>query len=102
MVDDGYMPPKKKKTMVFGREAHGMLWAEMLNMKSGGYITPHMEFVAKKAAYCMSGGDVPQGTMVSEEYLMTLEREAFVELWKTEGTQKMAEHIMTTGKPLFI
>lgn len=102
MVDDGYMPPKKKKTMVFGREAHGMLWAEMLNMKAGGYITPHMEFVAKKAAYCMSGGDVPQGTMVSEEYLMTLEREAFVELWKTEGTQKMAEHIMTTGKPLFI
>jgi 3-hydroxyacyl-CoA dehydrogenase len=102
MVDDGYMPPKKKKIMVFGREAHGMLWAEMLNMKSGGYITPHMEFVAKKAAYCMSGGDVPQGTMVSEEYLMTLEREAFVELWKTEGTQKMAEHIMTTGKPLFI
>ena len=102
MVDDGYMPPKMKKTMVFGREAHGMLWAEMLNMKAGGYITPHMEFVAKKAAYCMSGGDVPQGTMVSEEYLMTLEREAFVELWKTEGTQKMAEHIMTTGKPLFI
>jgi 3-hydroxyacyl-CoA dehydrogenase len=102
MVDDGYMPPKKKKVMVFGREAHGMLWAEMLNMRSGGYITPHMEFVAKKAAYCMSGGDVPQGTLVSEEYLMDLEREAFVELWKTEGTQKMAEHIMTTGKPLFI
>jgi 3-hydroxyacyl-CoA dehydrogenase len=102
MVDDGYMPPKKKKVMVFGREAHGMLWAEMLNMRSGGYITPHMEFVAKKAAYCMSGGDVPQGTLVSEDYLMTLEREAFVELWKTEGTQKMAEHIMTTGKPLFI
>ncbi len=102
MVDDGYMPPKQKKVMVFGREAHGMLWAEMLNMKSGGYITPHMEFVAKKAAYCMSGGDVPQGTEVSEDYLMTLEREAFVDLWKTEGTQKMAEHIMTTGKPLFI
>lgn len=102
MVDDGYMPPKMQKTMVFGREAHGMLWAEMLNMRSGGYITPHMEFVAKKAAYCMSGGDVPQGTLVSEEYLMTLEREAFVELWETDGTQKMAEHIMTTGKPLFI
>jgi 3-hydroxyacyl-CoA dehydrogenase len=102
MVDDGYAPPPKKKLPVFGREAHGMLWAEMLNMKSGGYITPHMEFIAKKAAYCMSGGDVPSGTLVSEEYLMTLEREAFVDLWKTENTQKMAEHIMTTGKPLFI
>jgi 3-hydroxyacyl-CoA dehydrogenase len=102
MVDDGYAPPPKQKRPVFGREAHGMLWAEMLNMKSGGYITPHMEFIAKKAAYCMSGGDVPQGTLVGEEYLMTLEREAFVDLWKTENTQKMAEHIMTTGKPLFI
>ena len=102
MVDDGYTPPRKKKLPVFGREAHGMLWAEMNNMSSGGYITPHMEFIAKKAAYCMSGGDVPQGTLVDEEHLMTLEREAFVELWKTENTQKMAEHISKTGKPLFL
>ncbi len=102
MVDDGYVPPRKKKVPVFGREAQGMIWAEMLNMKTGGYITPHMEFIAKKIAYCMSGGDVPQGTLVDEEYLMTLEREAFVELWKTENTQKMAEHIMKTGKPLFL
>ncbi len=102
MVDDGYAPPRKKKTEVFGREAIGMIWAEMLNMKSGGYITPHMEFIAKKIAICMAGGDVPKGTLVDEEYLMTLEREAFVELWKTENTQKMAENIMKTGKPLFL
>ncbi len=102
MLDDGYAPPRKNKIPVFGREAHGMLWSEMLNMKSGGFITPHMEFIAKKAAYCMSGGDVPQGTLVDEEYLMTLEREAFVDLWKTENTQKMAEHIMNTGKPLML
>jgi len=102
MVDDGYTPPRKKKIAVFGREAHGMLWAEMLNMRSGGYITPHMEFIAKKAAYCMSGGDVPSGTLVSEDYLMTLERNTFEELWRTENTQKMAESMFTTGKPLFI
>ena len=102
MVDDGYAPPIKKKIPVFGREAHGMVWAEMNNMKGGGYITPHMEFIAKKICECMSGGDVPTGTPVSEEHLMTLEREAFVELWKTENTQKMAENIMTTGKPLFL
>ncbi len=102
MVDDGYAPPIKTKIPVFGREAHGMVWAEMLNMKSGGYITPHMEFIAKKICVCMSGGDVPSGTLVSEEHLMTLEREAFVDLWKTENTQKMAENIMTTGKPLFL
>ena len=102
MVDDGYAPPRKKKIPVFGREAQGMIWAEMNNMKSGGYITPHMEFIAKKIAVCMAGGDVPQGTLVSEEQLMKLEREAFVDLWKTENTQKMAENIMKTGKPLFL
>jgi len=102
MVDDGYAPPIKKNIPVFGREAHGMVWAEMNNMKVGGYITPHMEFIAKKICICMSGGDVPCGTAVSEEHLMTLEREAFVDLWKTENTQKMAENIMTTGKPLFL
>jgi 3-hydroxyacyl-CoA dehydrogenase len=102
MVEDGYAPPKKTKIPVFGREAHGMLWAEMNNMRGGGYITPHMETIAKKAAFCMSGGDVPQGTKVSEEYLMKLEREAFVDLWRTENTQKMAEHMMKTGKPLML
>lgn len=102
MVDDGYAPPRKTKIPVFGREAQGMIWAEMLNMKSGGYITPHMEFIAKKIAVCMAGGDVPQGTLVDEEHLLKLEREAFVDLWKTENTQKMAENIMKTGKPLFL
>ena len=61
-----------------------------------------MELISKKIAICMSGGDLPSGTLVSEEYLQKLEREAFVELWKTENTQKMAENIMTTGKPLFL
>jgi len=102
MVEDGYAPPMKKKIAVFGREATGMIYAEMLNMKHGGYITPHMEHIAKTICWCMQGGDVPSGTLVTEEYLQSLEREAFVELWKTENTQKMAENIMATGKPLFL
>lgn len=102
MVDDGYAAPAKAKIPVFGREAHGMVWAEMNNMRNGGYITPHMEFIAKKICECMSGGDVPSGTPVSEEYLMNNERKAFVDLWRTENTQKMAENIMKTGKPLFL
>ncbi|NMD39365.1 MAG: enoyl-CoA hydratase/isomerase family protein, partial [Deltaproteobacteria bacterium] len=102
MLDEGYVPPRKKKIPVMGREALGMIYAEMLNMKNGGYITPHMETIAKKIAFCMSGGLVQGGTLVDEEYLMTLEREAFVDVWKTENTQKMAEHILNTGKPLMI
>jgi 3-hydroxyacyl-CoA dehydrogenase len=102
MLEQGYTPPMKKKYPVMGQEAQGMIWAEMNNMSGGGYIPKHMEKIAKKAIYCMSGGEARSGQLVSEEYLMKLEREAFVELWKTEETQKMAEHIMNTGKPLMI
>ncbi|MDA8141374.1 MAG: 3-hydroxyacyl-CoA dehydrogenase NAD-binding domain-containing protein [Desulfobacteraceae bacterium] len=102
LAEDGYTPPAKKKYPVMGQAAQGMVWAQMNDMKNGGYIPPHMEFIAKKAIYCMSGGEATQGQLVSEEYLMKLEREAFVDLWKTESTQKMAENIMKTGKPLFI
>ena len=102
MLDDGYAPPMKKKYPVMGQEAQGMIWAEMNNMRGGGYIPPYMEQIAKKAIYCMSGGEARTGQLVPEEYLMTLERETFVELWKNESTQKMAEHIMNTGKPLLM
>ncbi len=102
MVEDGYTPPVKKKYPVMGQTAQGMVWAQMNDMKNGGFLPPHMEVISKKAIYCMSGGEATQGQLVSEEYMMTLEREAFVDLWKTEGTQKMAEHIMKTGKPLMI
>jgi 3-hydroxyacyl-CoA dehydrogenase len=102
MVSNGYVPPAKKKYPVMGQEAQGMIWAEMTNMRIGGYIPKHMEFIAKKIIYCMSGGEARQGQLVSEDYLNKLEREAFVDLWKTEETQKMAAHILTTGKPLMM
>lgn len=102
MVEDGYTPPVKKKYPVMGQAAQGMVWAQMADMRNGGFLPPHMEIISKKAIYCLSGGEATQGQLVSEEYLMKLEREAFVDLWKTEGTQKMAEHIMKTGKPLMI
>jgi 3-hydroxyacyl-CoA dehydrogenase len=102
MVANGYVSPAKKKYPVMGQEAQGMVWANLQDMSIGGYIPKHMEFIAKKAIYCMSGGEARQGQLVSEEYLQKLEREAFVDLWKTENTQKMAAHIMSTGKPLMI
>ncbi|MBF0099588.1 MAG: 3-hydroxyacyl-CoA dehydrogenase/enoyl-CoA hydratase family protein [Desulfobacterales bacterium] len=102
MVDDGYTPPAKKKYPVMGQEAQGMVWAELFNMKCGSYLTPHMKVIAEKIIYCMTGGEARQGQLVTEEYLCKLEREAFVDLWRTESTQKMAENIMKTGKPLFL
>ncbi|MBU0994306.1 MAG: 3-hydroxyacyl-CoA dehydrogenase/enoyl-CoA hydratase family protein [Proteobacteria bacterium] len=102
MVDDGYVAPKKTKIPVMGREAQGMIYVEMFNMSQGSFIPPHMELIAKKVAYVISGGEARQGMLVSEQYMLDLEREAFVELWKTENTQKMAEHIFKTGKPLLM
>lgn len=102
MVDDGYAPPLKKKIPVMGRDGIGMIWAEMLNMRTAGTMPPYMETIAKKICHCMAGGDVMHGSLVSEEYLMTQEREAFVELWRNENTQKMAAHILATGKPLIM
>ena len=102
MVDDGYVAPQKTKIPVMGREAQGMIAAEMFNMASGSFIPPHMEMIAKKIAYVISGGEAKQGMLVSEQYMLDLEREAFVELWRTENSQKMADHIFRTGKPLLM
>ena len=102
MVDDGYHPPAKTKIPVMGTEAQGMIFAEMFNMASGGYIPPHMETISKKIAYVVSGGEARQGMMVTEDYMLKLEREAFIDLWKTENTQKMANHMLTAGKTLMI
>ncbi len=102
MVEDGYTPPMREPVLVAGREVQGMVEAELLNMKSGMFITPHMEFIAKKIAYVMSGGDVIGGSRIPEEQWMKQEREAFTDLWRTENTQKMADHILATGKPLMI
>ena len=102
MVDDGYIAPAKKKYAVMGQEAQGMIWAEMDNLSTGGFLPKHMGNIARKIVYCMSGGEARQGQMVSEDYLCQLEREAFVDLWRTKETQKMAAHIMKTGKPLFM
>jgi len=61
-----------------------------------------MAHIARTIAYVLSGGDAKPGDEISEDYMLKLEREAFVDLWKTENTQKMAEHMATKGKPLML
>ncbi len=102
MVDDGYVAPAQKKLPVMGREGQGMISANLFNMEKGGYVPPHMAFLTKKIGYVVSGGEVLGGMEVPEEYLLQVERDTFVELWKTENSQKMAEHMLKNGKPLFI
>lgn len=102
LADNGYTPPVKKKIVVMGQTGLGMVLAQLNDNKVGGFISPHRQLITTKIAYCMSGGEAYQGLAVSEDYLLKLEREAYVELWKTESTLKMADQFMKTGKPLVI
>jgi len=100
MVDEGYAPPRKRKIKVLGQAAQGMVNAEISNMLSGKFISEYDAFLAKKIAYVIGGGDVRDNAEVAEDVILTLEREAFMELLKEEKTLARIDHMLTTGKPL--
>ena len=100
MVDEGYAPPPRRKIKVLGQAAQGMVNAEISNMLNGKFISEYDAFLAKKIAYVISGGDVRDNSEVAEDVILTLEREAFLELLKEEKTLARIEHMLKTGKPL--
>jgi 3-hydroxyacyl-CoA dehydrogenase len=100
MVDDGYAPPVKRKIRVLGEAAQGMVNAQISDMRKAGYISEYDLFVLKRIAYVMSGGAVRSGSMIDEDVILTLEREAFVDLLKEEKTIARIDHMLNTGKPL--
>jgi 3-hydroxyacyl-CoA dehydrogenase len=100
MVDEGYAPPLKRKIKVLGQAAQGMVNAEISNMLNGKFISEYDAFLAKKIAYVISGGDVRDNAQIEEDVILTLEREAFIELLKEEKTLARIDHMLATGKPL--
>lgn len=100
MVDEGYAPPVKRKIKAFGAAAQGMINAELFNMQSAQYVSEYDVFLAKRIAYVISGGDIRTNSLIDEEIILNLEREAFVDFWKEEKTMARVEHMLTTGKPL--
>lgn len=101
MVRDGYRPPRPKKSIkVMGEKGYALLQMGLFYMREGGYISEYDEHVAKKIAHIMTGGNLPDGTEVSEQYLLDLEREAFLSLCGEPKTQARIEHMLKTGKPL--
>ncbi|MBU2629432.1 MAG: enoyl-CoA hydratase/isomerase family protein, partial [Proteobacteria bacterium] len=100
MVGDGYIPPMKKPLKVIGNTGWGIVNASILNMLSGGYMSEHDAFLAKRIAYVMSGGDVNKNSMIDEETILKLERDAFVDFCKEEKTVARIDHMLKTGKPL--
>ena len=101
LYDDGYvMPTQRTDIKVLGRTGLGAMYAGINGMHKGKYATDHDVTVAKKLAYVMCGGDLSEQTLVSEQYLLNLEREAFLSLTGEKKTLERIQSILKTGKPL--
>jgi 3-hydroxyacyl-CoA dehydrogenase len=97
----GYtMPTIRKDVKVLGRSALGALLAGINGMQKAGYATAHDAVVAKKLAYVMCGGDLSEQSLVSEQYLLDLEREAFLSLCGEKKTLERIQSVLKSGRPI--
>ncbi len=100
MYAGGYRAPQKRQFPVAGRSGKATIQGQLVNMRDGGFISQHDFHIASLIANVVTGGDVDTGTMVTEEYLMTLERQAFCALLVHEKTQERIMGMLSTGKPV--
>lgn len=101
LYDQGYVTPiQRKDVKVLGRSALGALYAGINGMWRANYATDHDALVARKLAYVMCGGDLSEPTPVSEQYLLDLEREAFLSLCGERKTLERIQSVLKSGKPV--
>ena len=100
MFASGYRPPHKRQFAVAGRSGIATLKGSLVNMRDGGFISAHDFHIASLIAHVVCGGDVDAGSLVDEDYLMALERQAFCQLLVHPKTQARIMGMMSTGKPL--
>ena len=101
LYDAGYtMPQQRKDIKVLGRMGLGALLAGINGMWRGGYATDHDALVARKLAYVMCGGDLSEQSLVSEQYLLDLEREAFLSLCGEKKTLERIQSVLKSGRPI--
>lgn len=96
----GYQPKQPKKLRVVGAPGLAVLKLGIYQMKCNGYISDHDEKMAKKLAHVLCGGDIAANSCVTEQYLLDLEREAFLSLCGEPKSQQRMEHMLLKGKPL--
>ena len=97
----GYTQPQQRKDIkVLGKAGLGALYAGINGMWRAGYATDHDALVAKKLAYVMCGGDLSEPTLVNEQYLLDLEREAFLSLCGQKKTLERIQSVITAGRPI--
>lgn len=100
LYEKGYKPRVRKKVPVVGETGYATLLLGAEAMRLSGYISEHDLKIAKKIAYVIAGGKVPFGTEVDEQYLLDLEKEAFLSLIREPKTQQRMQHMLLKGKPL--
>ena len=100
MAAAGYRAPHRRQFPVAGRSGVATIKGSLVNMRDGGFISAHDFHIASLIAEVVCGGDVDAGTLVNEEYLMTLERKAFGTLLNNPKTQERIMGMMSTGKPV--
>ncbi|MCY0895071.1 MAG: 3-hydroxyacyl-CoA dehydrogenase NAD-binding domain-containing protein [Alicyclobacillaceae bacterium] len=100
LADSGYIPPQERRIPVVGEAGAAVLKTGVYGMRIAGQISDHDAKIAGKLADVLTGGSVPRGTLVTEQYLLDLEREAFLSLVGEPKTQARMQHMLQTGKPL--
>ncbi|WP_059410473.1 3-hydroxyacyl-CoA dehydrogenase/enoyl-CoA hydratase family protein [Cupriavidus basilensis] len=100
LADAGYRAPLPALVPVAGRSGIATIKAQLANMRDGGFISAHDFLIASRIAEVVCGGDVEAGSLVSEEWLLALERRAFVDLLGTGKTQERIMGMLQTGKPV--
>lgn len=101
LADAGYTQPAPRTDIkVLGKQGLGIVYVGANSMKSGNYISEHDQKISEKLGWVMCGGDLSAPTEVSEEYLLNVEREAFLQLCAERKTLERIQHMLTTGKPL--
>ncbi len=96
----GYVAPRPAHVPVAGPDGRAVLELAAYTLKNSGYATEHDLYIAKKVAYILTGGPLPAGTLVPEQYFLDLEREAFLHLCGHPRTQARMLHMLQKGKPL--
>ena len=101
MANKGYIAPKREKNItVLGNEGLGIVYVGADTMFSGNYMSEHDKVISEKLGFVLCGGDLSENTVVSEQYLLDMERKAFVELCRERKTLERLESIVKKGKVL--
>jgi 3-hydroxyacyl-CoA dehydrogenase len=100
MVQEGYKPPQQEMIYAAGRDVLAALRVAVWGMQEAGWASEHDAVVANKLAWVLCGGDLTEPTWVPEQYILDLEREAFVDLCREEKTQERMAYMLEHNKPL--